>query len=118
MKIGITLKEGNGIESEVSSHFGQCPYFLIVDVEDNKIIKTETVKNSVVHGGGGCRAVDELLKYNINVIISGGMGNNAKNRFLTNGIQVFSFNGKAKDAVNLFLQNKLTEIESCKEGHH
>ena len=37
MRLGITLEDENGIYSNVSMHFGQCKYFLLADIENNKL---------------------------------------------------------------------------------
>jgi len=118
MRIGITLDENNGLDSNVSMHFGQCAYFMIVEVENNKIKSYKIIENALAHGGGGCPAVGEMLKYKINYIISGGMGAGAKMKFEAAGVEVFGFNGKAKDAVENLLKNNLKEIENCHDHNH
>jgi len=37
LKIAIS-STGNNLESDVDSRFGRCPYFLIINIENNKII--------------------------------------------------------------------------------
>lgn len=115
MKLGVTIADDKGLESRVSVHFGQCPYFLLVDIEDGKITKITVVKNNVVHGGGGCLAVDEMLKHNVSYVIAGGMGRSAQNKFAAAGIKVYGYDGIAKEAIDDFLKNKIGELESCKE---
>ena len=115
MRLGITLEDENGIHSNVSMHFGQCKYFFIADIKDNKIEHTRIIPNIAQHGGGGCRAVDEILQYNITHLIAGGMGMNAQNKFAQAGVQVFGYSGTAMDAIEDFLKNSLGGLESCKE---
>ena len=43
MRIAISADNDNGLDSLVSPHFGRCPYFVLVDVEDREI---ETVESS------------------------------------------------------------------------
>ena len=115
MRIGVTLEDGLGLESNVSAHFGQCPFFLIVDVEKGKIGKSQVVKNTAEHGGGGCVAVAEILKHNLTHVIAGGMGMNAQNKFAAAGVKVYGFSGKAGDAVQQLLENNIGGLEGCKE---
>jgi len=117
MKIGITLDEDKGLESQVSQHFGQCKYFLIADVQDGEIKNYEVVKNNSEHGGGGCAAVSEITQYNITHVISGGMGMGAKNKFAAANIEIFCGIGTAKNSIESLLKNKLSDIETCKENH-
>ncbi|MGA1870763.1 MAG: NifB/NifX family molybdenum-iron cluster-binding protein [bacterium] len=115
MRIGITLNDEKGLESTVSLHFGQCRYFLIVDIENNTIKSTEVVGNNAQHGGGGCRAVDELLKYNITHVISGGMGMGAQQKFAQAGIKVSGHVGRVKDAINGLFNDSLNGLDACRE---
>ena len=34
MKIAIAVESDKGIEAEVSMHFGRCPYFTVIDLEE------------------------------------------------------------------------------------
>ncbi|MFH1479240.1 MAG: NifB/NifX family molybdenum-iron cluster-binding protein [Candidatus Omnitrophota bacterium] len=115
MKIGITLEDNRGLESNVSLHFGQCRYFLIADVENNNIKSADVVPNTAQHGGGGCVAVDEILKHDITHVIAGGMGMGAQNKFAQAGVSVFGFSGKARDAVSALIKNTLGGLDACHE---
>jgi predicted Fe-Mo cluster-binding NifX family protein len=71
----------------VSAHFGRCPLFTIVDIEDSKVIKKEVVENPghqpgfipqflhqqgvecIICGGMGRRAIDFFNEYNMQTII-------------------------------------------------
>ena len=115
MRLGITLEDERGVEGNVSLHFGQCRYFLIVDIDNGKVVKTETVLNTAMHGGGGCVAVDEVLKHNITHIISGGMGIGAQQKFARAGVKVFGYSGSAKAAIDNFIKNSLGSLGACKD---
>lgn len=120
MKIGITLSDATGLDGEVCAHFGQCSHFLIVDADNGKVKGSKVVKNTAVHGGGGCLAVSEIMKYGVTHVVAGGMGAGAQQKFADAGVKIFSFAGKAKDAVSQLLKSKLeTGIDACKEhGNH
>ncbi|MEF3280409.1 MAG: NifB/NifX family molybdenum-iron cluster-binding protein [Elusimicrobiota bacterium] len=115
MIIGITIDEDKGLKSRVSSHFGQCGYFLIVEVNGKEISNFKVVTNSAQHGGGGCLAVDEILKHKVTHLIAGGMGANAKMKLTDAGVKVFSYSGIAIDAVKELLEKGLDGIQPCKE---
>ncbi|MFH1646050.1 MAG: NifB/NifX family molybdenum-iron cluster-binding protein [Candidatus Omnitrophota bacterium] len=115
MKLGITIEDDKGLESNVSMHFGQCPYFLIVDIEGDKVTKSEVASNTAVHGGGGCVAVDELLKHNIDCVISGGMGMGAQQKFAAAGVKVFGYSGSVESAIEALLSESLGNLGSCKD---
>ncbi|MFH1878868.1 MAG: NifB/NifX family molybdenum-iron cluster-binding protein [Candidatus Omnitrophota bacterium] len=115
MRIGITLDEDKGLESAVSSHFGQCGYFLIADVEGLEIKNAKVMANNASHGGGGCVAVDEMLKYNVTHVISGGMGMGAQQKFAMAGVKVSGYAGKAVDAIKELVNNNLDGLGACGE---
>ena len=115
MRLGITLEDEKGLDGNVSQHFGQCSYFLIVDIEKDKVITTKVVANTTQHGGGGCVAVDALLKHDVSHVISGGMGMGAQQKFAQAGTQVSGFSGTVKDAIDCFLKNSLDSLGACRE---
>jgi len=117
MKIGITLNDDQGLKSEVCAHFGQCSHFLIVEAENGKIKSSKVVPNTAVHGGGGCTAVTEILKYGITHVIAGGMGGGAQQKFAAANVPIACYSGKAEDAVKALLSSKLANgIAPC-AGH-
>jgi len=117
MRVGVVLEDDSGIRGNVCAHFGQCKYFLLAEInkDQKKIVSTRIVPNTAVHGGGGCVAVDEILKYNITHVIAGGMGMGAQQKFAQAGVQVFGYSGKIQDALDDFLNNALGGLDACKD---
>jgi predicted Fe-Mo cluster-binding NifX family protein len=115
MRLGITLQDQSGLQGNVAQHFGQCKYFFLLDIEDNKVKNSRIVANTAVHGGGGCVAVDELLKYDITHVIAGGMGMGAQQKFAQAGVEVFGYSGRVKEAIDDFLSKKLCGLDACKD---
>jgi predicted Fe-Mo cluster-binding NifX family protein len=116
MRIGITTNDDRGLDSEVSAHFGQCKYFCVVELNGNKIKEAKVAQNTAVHGGGGCQAVDEMMKHGVTHVIAGGMGMGAQGKFSAAGIQVFGYSGNVKAAVEDLIKNKLGGLAGC-PGH-
>ncbi len=106
MKIAIVTADGK----TVNQHFGRSPYYAIVTVEDNKVVKTEMRQrgtghfaanqehnheehdHSKGHGfGAGDNDKHDAMSREIGdcqVLIAGGMGRGAYQRFFMNGINV------------------------------
>ncbi len=120
MIIGVTLENEKGLDGNVCAHFGQCANFLIAEMDNGKITSSKVVPNNAVHGGGGCLAVDEILKHNITHVISGGMGMGAQQKFADKGIPIHGFIGKVNDALESFTKNMLGGIAPCTDhgDHH
>jgi len=118
MKIGIIILEDKGLDSKISEHFGQCENFLIAEIENQKLKDFKIYKNELAHSGGGCKAVDEILKYGITSVIAAGMGAGAQAKFAKAGVKVFGCAGTVKEAIDSFLKNRLELLSECKNHHH
>ena len=119
MKIVVTLENDKGLNSELAMHFGQCKYFLIVDVENQEIKNTKVVPNTFQHGGVGCTGVEQILRYNISYVIAGGMGRGAQQKLAQSGVEVFGYSGNVKQAIQELINNNLGELETClNHGKH
>ncbi|NLH38841.1 MAG: hypothetical protein GX445_02125 [Elusimicrobia bacterium] len=118
IRLAVTLTDEKGMDSQVSEHFGQCGYFLLVNIENGKITSSKVVPNSAQHGGGGCQAVAEILKHGVSNVIAGGMGPNAINKFAAANVPVFTYCGKASAAIKEFLESSLGRIDPCEDHEH
>lgn len=110
MKIAIST-EGDS----VSAHFGRCPSFTIVDIEDGKILNKEVIDNPGHHPG----FIPEFLhKKEVNCIIAGGMGMRATELFNEYSIRtIVGVSGKIDDVVEKLKKETLVGGESlCKPG--
>ncbi|MDD3972077.1 MAG: NifB/NifX family molybdenum-iron cluster-binding protein [Clostridia bacterium] len=112
MKIAVASEKKN-----VTEHFGHCENFNIFDVENNKIIKEDSIPNPG-HRPGFLPKF--LAEKGVNVIMSGGMGGGAVDLFNEYGINVLTgVTGDAKDAVEQYLKGTLEYSGSiCKEHNH
>jgi len=117
MRVGVVLEDKNGVQGNVCAHFGQCKFFLLADIDKDmkKITDTKIVPNTAAHGGGGCVAVDEILKHKVTHVIAGGMGMGAQQKFANAGVQIFGYSGKVQNALDDFMNNALGGLDVCKE---
>ena len=120
MKVAVVLEDDNGVHGDVCAHFGQCKYFFIADIDEkNKaIIGSRIVPNNAAHGGGGCQAVAEIMKYNITHLIASGMGMGAQQRFAEAGVKVYGYSGNVGKALEHMLRGGLGGLDACKEHEH
>lgn len=81
----------------VSAHFGRCPSYTIVDIESNKLIKKESVKNPGHEPG----FIPQFLhERGVQCIVAGGMGMRATGFFQELGIQVIvGVSGKISEVI-------------------
>ena len=101
----------------VTEHFGHCENFNIFDVEEDKIVKSESIPNPGHRPGF---LPNFLNDKGVNVIISGGMGGGAVDIFNEKGIEVITgARGNAKTAAEQYLQGILKSTGSvCHEHQH
>jgi len=110
MKIAIAGENGM-----VTEHFGHCEEFIIFDVENNKIINSETIANPGHKPGFLPNFLNDL---GVKVIISGGMGNGAIEIFNDKDIEVVvGAKGVAKVAAEEYLEGSLKSTGSVCHDH-
>lgn len=121
MRFAISAEDNNGLESVVSHHFGRCPFFVLVDMEDDDIKEVQVIDNPhyVQHQPG--MVPDFINSHSANVMISGGMGRRAIAFFEEYGIGATTgASGTVKAALEAYLSGDLNTAAPCRESveHH
>jgi len=118
MRIAITCQDDN-LDSSVDQRFGRCKYFLIVDIENNKIKSTKAILNQGAEQGhgAGIKAAEQMGELKIEKILTGQLGPNATAVLDKLGIIAYQASGKAKDAINELIKNELKPISEVSEPH-
>ena len=99
----------------VSAHFGRCPDFTIVDIEDGKITKKEIIENPGHQPG----FIPQFLhERQVKCIIAGGMGMRATELFNEFSIQtIVGVDGKIDEVIEKLQKGTLEGGESlCRPG--
>jgi predicted Fe-Mo cluster-binding NifX family protein len=99
----------------VSAHFGRCPEFTIVEIEDGKVTTRETVANPGHHPG----FLPEFLgERGVVAIVAGGMGLRAQQLFEQKGIRmIVGIQGNLDDVIQRLLNGALEGGKSlCAPG--
>ncbi len=100
---------------QVSAHFGRCPAFTILDIDDGRVVGKEVIENPGHQPG----FIPQFLHAKgVNCIIAGGMGPRAAEIFSALGMDaIVGVEGKVSDAVQLLLQGRLRGGSSlCQPG--
>jgi predicted Fe-Mo cluster-binding NifX family protein len=110
MKIAISTDNGS-----VSAHFGRCPSYTIVDIEDGKAVGQEEIPNPG-HSPGFLPGY--LAERGVTTIIAGGMGPRAQGLFSDYKIEtIIGVQGRVAEVIDSFLKGTLTGGESlCDHG--
>lgn len=105
--VKIAVACDNGM---VSDHFGHCEAFLIVDVENNEVIKSEMMTNPRHQFGF---LPNYLADLGINVVISGRMGKGPFDVLIQRNVEVIvGVNGNAEEVVKAYLEGSLKPNEA------
>lgn len=122
-RFAIAVEEGIEGKQIVAEHFGGCTKFNVCELDDNNtVIKSESYVNPLAgEHGGVCQLPGYVQQFNITTIIAGGMGRKAVDNFLRYGIEVITAPGLSyEDAIDRFKQGLLSGYEVCahEHGHH
>ncbi len=99
----------------VGSHFGRCPCFTFIEMDQDRILKKEIVSNPGHEPG----LIPKFLKENgVECIITGGMGMRAIGLFQQYGIEtILGIQGPIEDVLTQLKEGTLKGGESlCKPG--
>lgn len=99
----------------VSAHFGRCPSFTIIDIENSTVIKTEVLDNPGHHPG---YLPEFLHQKGVNCIICGGIGERAVSLFKSYGIETFvGITGNISIVIDKLVKGELKSGKSlCEPG--
>ena len=119
MRIAIS-STGKDLESEIDAKFGRCNYFLIVEIEDEKVKGVKTIENTAKAqmGGAGITAGEIVANEKVEAIITTNLGPRAFSVFGQFGIKIYQGQGKIKDVVQDFIDSKLIEMTNATGPQH
>ncbi len=117
MRVAISADDATGLHSVVSPHFGRCPYYVLVDVEDGQVRQVQVVQNPYYaqHAPG---VVPQFIhQQGADVMLTGGMGGRAIAFFEQYGIEpVTGASGTVRHALEQYLRGALRGAGACRES--
>jgi predicted Fe-Mo cluster-binding NifX family protein len=117
MRIAVSAEDNKGLDSVVAHHFGRCPYFILVDVENEEIKTVQAVSNPFVHGHQPGQVPGFIQEQKANVMLSGGMGGRAIQFFQAAGIKAATgANGTVRESLERYFGGTLTDASPCEES--
>jgi predicted Fe-Mo cluster-binding NifX family protein len=116
MRIAVS-STGDSLESEASSLFGRCPYYLLVETDS---MDFEAVPNPAVNasGGAGVKASQFIVEKNIAAVLTGRVGPNAMKVFRQSGTLLYETQGgTVAEEVQKYLGGELNQLSAPGESH-
>mgnify|MGYP005839875093 CR=1 FL=1 len=120
MRIAVSADSANGLNSRVSPHFGRCPFFVLVDIDEDGTIRNVTSVANPCYGNHAPGQVPAFINsQGVNVMVSGGMGAGAISFFNQYGIGVATgASGTVADAIEAYFDGALSADAVCSHDHH
>jgi len=117
-KIALACEDNQGLDGQISQHFGRCPSYLIVDVEGNEVKKSEVVENPYYTNHIPGKVPQFIKEQGAQVMIAGGMGPKAIDMFSNFGIEVVTGAiGNTGNVLQAYLGGEISGVEPCKHDH-
>jgi len=117
MRIAVSADNKQGLNSVISPHFGRCPHFVLVDVEDQDICEVQVVDNPFYGNHEPGQVPAFIASLGANVMLTGGMGGRAIMFFQQYGIEgVTGAYGSVKQSVEHYLGGQLQGAAPCRES--
>lgn len=111
MKICFPALDSNGLDSEMSGHFGSAPFFLIVDTDTSEV--SPLGNDNKHHEHGQCNPVAAFANSQVDVAVVSGIGAGAISKLGMHKIAVYQgATGTIGDNVELFKEGKLSLLDA------
>lgn len=116
-KIAIAVLDANGLDAQVSPHFGRCPYFALAEVEGAKVRGVETVANPFYPNHDPGQIPEFINSLGAQVMLAGGMGGRAVAFFRQFGIEpATGAAGTVSESLARYLGGSLHGAAPCDES--
>jgi len=111
MKIAVS-STGDNLTDNVSDVFARCSYFIIAEIENGEIKKTEAIKNESENqmGGAGISTAQLMAEKNVNAVITKNVGPRALDVLKQFNIEIYSGEGAIKEVLKKFIDGKLEKM--------
>ena len=112
MKIAVSSTEKH-FNGKVSDVFARCPYFVIAEIENEKIQIVETIENKSANqlGQAGISAAQLMAEKNVNTVITKNMGPRALDVLKQFNIAIYYGDGAIEKVLQEFINGELKKLQ-------
>ncbi len=121
MRIAISADSDDLLDSKIGAHFGRCPFFVLIDIEDREVKEISSIENPFYSAHAPGQVPGFINSQGANVMLAGGMGRRAVEFFEQMGIEAVSgASGIVRQAIEQYLGGELSGVAPCaeSEAHH
>ncbi|NMC68909.1 MAG: P-loop NTPase [Myxococcales bacterium] len=117
-RIAVACEDDRGLDGQVSGHFGRCPAYTVVEVQDGRIKGARVEANPHFHNHQPGAMPVFVRGLGADVVIAGGMGPRAIDMFGEYGIEVVTGAvGNVRRVVEAYLRGEQKGIVPCAHDH-
>jgi len=117
MRIAVSTETDAGLDAPVAGHFGRCPFFTLIDLNEDRIQTVQTVANPYFPNHEPGQVPNFVHSQGANVMLTGGMGGRAAAFFEQYGIQpVTGAAGTVRQALASLQRGELGGWAPCSES--
>jgi predicted Fe-Mo cluster-binding NifX family protein len=113
--ITIPIQEDKGLESKVSQHFGEAPYFIFVKYSDSQILEWKTKKNPslALEKRRGISITEMILDEGATTLLTGNIGEGPFHILRDSFVQIYQLpeEMRVRQAVETFMDEKFQYFE-------
>ena len=109
MRVVFPTDENMGYLSRRGAHFGKAKFYVIVTLEDNKIVDVEVQENPG-HSSGACgNAVTNIMNLNPDALVVSGIGGSPAQGFKKAGLDLYfdQVSQTVEKSIEMLIVNKL-----------
>lgn len=118
-RIALACDDRFGLESSLSTHFGRCPFYILVDVSKERIMGFQLIENPYFQRHQPGVIPNFIDSQKADVMIAGEMGPRAIGLFKQLGIEVVSgVEGKIREVLGAYLQGEIRGVSPCEHHDH
>jgi predicted Fe-Mo cluster-binding NifX family protein len=121
MRIVIPVINEEGLNAQLSGHFGRAPYFAVIDLDDTgEVVEQSTIANTSEHFGGVGLPPQRILQLKLDALITYGMGPKALTIFQNAKVAVLRTRANTvQEVVKAYNNDELSELtEGCHQAQH
>jgi predicted Fe-Mo cluster-binding NifX family protein len=116
-RVAVSAEDPRGLESVVSPHFGRCPYYVLVDLDERQVECVEAVENPYYAAHQPGQVPRFIHSQGADVMLAGGMGRRAIGLFQEYRIEaVTGASGTVRHALEQYLHGALQGAAPCRES--
>lgn len=117
-RITFACDDSKGLDAGISGHFGRCPFYTTVDMDENAIKDVNVTENPYYDNHVSGEAPRFISGLKSNVMIAGGMGPKAIDMLNSYGIEVCTgMSGIVRDVIEDYLRGQVTGTVPCAHDH-